>query len=107
MAGLNAQTVFADEFHRARLRAFVPLLFVEGDARADFQLVEAIVEYAVTVEIDLPVVRRPHKAEAFLAIEFDDRRQRRRDMGFDLPLHPPLLILQPTARALERFVEGE
>ena len=53
--------VLADRSDRGRLRALISLFLVEADLGADCQIVEASVQHAVAMKVDLaPFAGREH-----------------------------------------------
>ena len=90
------RTLTADRRDARGLRALLPFPFGHGKTHlvADLEVIEAVVQHAVAVEIDLLAVRRGDEAVAFVRKELGHMAVGRRFVDLDLAATTANVILQ-------------
>ena len=80
LAMLERLVMLACQPDAGRVRTFIPCLFRKDHLVADLELIEARVEHAVFVKVNLAAIRRLDEAIAFFGKELADFSVRRRVM---------------------------
>jgi hypothetical protein len=104
---MSTQAMLPGNPDGAGLRALFSLLFDEDNALTGIEFIEGAIKNAVTMEINLPPVCGLQKTEPASTVDAGNLGERRRRMRLDVATHALDLVLETTARPLERIVYGE
>jgi hypothetical protein len=96
----------ADDFDRARLRTLLPFFLGKTDFGSELESIEAVVQDAIPVKINLPTILRLDKAIAVLFEELDNPPMRRADSALDPPPPPASVVLKLPPCLVKGIVNG-